>query len=735
MNASRGAMLFLLSISAGDGLRAQTAGVAVAESPIPSGWNRGFGLQRDAEDLFGIGPGYKARFTAAGVELTPVMGPAAPRSFPLAFALDSVRRGDSAIYEAPAQGVLPNEEGFLARYERDFFVERYAVRPEGLELSFLFDFLPAGAGDLVVRGRITTDLRAPAVDAARDGIVFEVEALGGVSFGAVTGIDAEGNRAAGWLRFDGTHLDLVLPGSFVDEAVFPLVLDPLIGPTVPITGGYDLDPDVAYDATYDVYLVVWERTFSSTDHDVLGQRFLSTGAMLGMPIPIQTSADSDNPAVANVAASDRFLVVWRHASAVFYDVAMRAVNAYDGAMSNTAFNILAPGVTGLDVGGQTASAPGAPTAIVVRSSSAGLAAYPANVPAGGDPSWIGAGFTVTTNPDDDDLSITSHGGNAGRFLVAWERFVPGNGNRDLYGAVVSSSGIVAGPAILSADLVADEENPDCAAKDDSHFMVVYEKQPAGDTGHNDVACRAVTFNPGSPGSLTVSNESLLASGSSFDQVSPAIDFAQVKYLVAYATRIMLGSASFNIFALGVDPNGCVPCEPAVAVDTSSTIDNFPRIAARYSGGTPGVGDDAMLVWQSISATDGEVKAQRLEAIGAGGSVVDLGGGCGAGGTITVNGPVALGNSSFAYGLTGAAGSPVALVLSPTLGNFACGPCTLKPGLDIVLAVPAPFLSPTPCSLALYGATLYAQWIVATPGGCPIAPPLALSSAISVTIGT
>jgi hypothetical protein len=729
VNASRGAILLLLSISAGHDLRAQTAGVALPETSAPPGWNRGFGLQRADGELWGIGPGYKARFTAGGIEITPVMGPAAPRSFPLAFALESVRRGDSAIYEAPAQGVVPSEEGPVARYERDLFVERYEVRPDGVELSFRFDFLPPGTGDLVVRGRVTTELLAPAVDAAREGILFEVEGLGGVSIGAVTGIDAEGNRASGWLRFDGTHLDLVLPGSFVGEAVFPLVLDPLIGPTVPITGGYDLDPDVAYDATYDVYLVVWERTFSSTNHDILGQRISSTGALVGGTIAISTTYDSANPVAANVGNQDKFVVAYQvwGSTPGFTQVLIRSVNAINGnpGIEDVILSDPAQTAVNFDVGGSTISN----YAIVVTDdSTGGVSMVRFNLFTNQTEPFVTIAGSSSYNP-----AITKHGGGVDLFLVVWEAGIPG-GQKNLWGRLVSGSGGIASFAQpISMDSVSDEENPDCATSDGTQFMVVYEKQPGGTTGHNDVACRAVTFNPGAPGTLSVSNESLLASGSSFDQVSPAVDFAKTKYLVAYATRIMLGSASFNIFAMGVDPNGCVPCEPAVPVDTSSTIDNFPDIAARFSGGA--AGDEAMLVWQSISATDGEVKAQRLEAIGAGGAVVDLGGGCGAGGTITVNGPVALGNSSFAYGLSGAGGSPVALVLSPTLGNLSCGPCTLKPGFDIVLAVPAPFLSPTPCSLALYGATLYAQWIVATPGGCPIAPPLALSSAISVTIGT
>ena len=381
--------LVLFAVFADHALRAQAVGVSIPEDSVPASWNRGFGLQRADGDLWGIGPSYKARFTAAGVEFTPVMGPAAPKSFPLVFSLESVRRGDALIYEAPPGGIEPNQQGAVARYERGTFVEAYEVRGEGIEQTFRFESLPQGTGELIVRGRLTTELLAPAVDSASEGIRFEIGDLGGVSFGSVTGIDADGNRAAGWLRLEEGHLELGLPGEFVDEAPFPLLLDPLIGSTVTITGGYDLDPDVAYDATVDVYLVVWERMISSTNYDVLGQRFSSAGALLGAPIPIST-IDARGPAVANLGAIDRFIVVWRHVSTT-NPWSARTVNPIDG---STGLEIgclvgtpcTGSASTGLDVSGYAGNDPiYASSAVVVFSdpSSSGIRYRVVNVSTNG----------------------------------------------------------------------------------------------------------------------------------------------------------------------------------------------------------------------------------------------------------------------------------------------------------------------------------------------------------------
>ena len=113
----------------------------------------------------------------------------------------------------------------------------------------MLDALPPGSGDLVVRGRIVTDLACATPDVKVDSLAFEVPGaphLGGIAIGEVTGIDAAGERAAGWMRCDGDTLDLVLPASFVDGARLPLVLDPLISTAGTVqVGGDPKRPDAA----------------------------------------------------------------------------------------------------------------------------------------------------------------------------------------------------------------------------------------------------------------------------------------------------------------------------------------------------------------------------------------------------------------------------------------------------------------------------------------------------------
>jgi hypothetical protein len=719
--------------------------LAELHTPLPDGWDRGFGLQRLDGALLGLGPRYLVRFEPTGFALTPALGTAAPKARPLAFSLDSVWRGEARLYQSPREGVVPVEEGPFVRYDRGFLIESYEVRQDGIEQSFRFDALPPGTGDLVVRGRVRTELPAPPAGAVAEGLRFEVQGLGGVSIGAVTGIDADGRRAAGTLRFDGTFVELALPAAFVETAALPLVLDPLIGPSITITGADDRAPDVAYNARFDVYLAVWQRSFGASTRTIFVQRFSSMGELLGTPALIGGFLlfDMLRPTVANVNGTDQFLVVYQsnNLSLGSSQLAGRTVQATDGSLiGNTVEVAHSPVLLDFepDLGGHTGALNDGTHAVVAYRTLDGLRARSIFVPRADEP-VPGPTAVLSSNPDDRAPALPKISGGAGRFLVVWERLVPANGGRDLYAAAVNpTAGIIASPTRLSSDPAADEEHPACATADGTHFLVAYEKQPGGTADHHDVACRMVAF---SPGTLTIGSESILAGGE-FDQTSPCVDFAGPKALVGWRST---GGLPFQngLYVRGFDRTTCAPCEPPVQFATSlaGVVHDFPEIAARYGGGL--LRDEAMLVWEAVSSTEGpDVKARLVEALG-GGPVVDLGGGCGAGGTASVNGPVAIGNPAFAFTLAGAPPGATAAVFNVNLPGapVVCGSCSLTP---FYFAIPYPllfggarFALPLPCELGLLGATVEVQWTVLESGSnpCPAARGASFSNRLQVTVGT
>ena len=234
-------------------------------------------IQRAADGTaIAVGTDYRVHFGHGGVVFTAASTPttAAAAADTLQFTLVAVRRGDDRLWTGPATAT-PNAADHQVRYLRSpQLTEVYDLRAGGVEQSFVFAQRPAGHGDLVVRGAITT--RLPLAGCSDDGVRYERDGRG-VHFGAVTGVDANGATVRGSIRAGADFVEWVLPASFVEHAAYPLVLDPLIGSAISIastSGTDDVLPNVAYDTSSNRYLVVWNLVVNTNVAEVRGQ-FLS----------------------------------------------------------------------------------------------------------------------------------------------------------------------------------------------------------------------------------------------------------------------------------------------------------------------------------------------------------------------------------------------------------------------------------------------------------------------------
>ena len=130
--------------------------------------------------------------------------------------VQSIARGSSAVWVASGPGAAPRAEGDAAVYDRAPGVaERFSVSADGVELSYVFSRPLAGEGDLVVRLRVESPLRAEPGEHP-GGVAFLGDDASGVRIGGVTGIDARGATTKGTLHYRNGHLELVLPAAFVD---------------------------------------------------------------------------------------------------------------------------------------------------------------------------------------------------------------------------------------------------------------------------------------------------------------------------------------------------------------------------------------------------------------------------------------------------------------------------------------------------------------------------------------
>lgn len=678
-----------------------------------------------------FGRDFVARFDTDSFEFVPTV-PDAVRRDAWRFRVTAVGRGTRM-----GNGTLPAGQQAVSdqrvSYARPGFVERYDIRADGVEQSFVFDALPTGAGDLVVRGRVTTELRVDAEGVPADELHFRAADDTGVRVGAVTGIDARGRTAAGRMRYTNGVLELVLPASFVDEAELPLVLDPLIGtirsPSVPWAA--DSDPDVAYDETNDISLVVFGRRDPASSPAVRGQRVRPDGTVVGESFQI---ANGESPMVGNVASRDAFVVAYLRDDKLY----ARRVDAATAAVSPETMLDADPATILYDVGNSSSAqrdqvpvayyrpwagpGPGDALGLSVRVPSTG-----APLVAGSFSYYLEAIiFGTSGNAIPYTARLCEIDSMPGYYLCAFDEwgFCTG-GSRHVRLSLVDPDGrrlqtVQVSPVVLGGS------SPDVAGEG-SDFVVVYEQT---DTG---IVCQEISVVAGSLvlGTQTVVETSPVPKGRGQCVRCPSLARADGSYLLGF-------QRSGQNFVASLDPSTCGPCEGELTLGLGPESALSPAIRARTRAGRPAT--EAMLAWARSDRGRQWVEVSAFRADD--GVVSDLGGGCAQGGRATVSCARA-GNATFTHEVRDAAPQAQALLaLGVGSSAFPCGPCTLVPDLAMPVVVAfsgttnergrASTTTPLPALPNLVGAVLIEQWLVVSGSGCPLIG-MALSNGLAVEI--
>ena len=86
------------------------------------------------------------------------------------------------------------------------------------------------------------------------------------------------------------------------------------------TGWLADEPALAYDAEHDQVRLVWTADVVASDFEIRSRRFTSALAAIGgtveTPISATAAGDSRSPAIADLPAEDRYLIVWEGDAAV-----------------------------------------------------------------------------------------------------------------------------------------------------------------------------------------------------------------------------------------------------------------------------------------------------------------------------------------------------------------------------------------------------------------------------------
>jgi hypothetical protein len=737
--------LVLLPLLSGSLLLAQATGPA---SPVATARACGVldshGIAEADGPPLAIGPDYRARFEPGRVTFTPALGSRAPRTLPLAWSFVAVERDGGALAADPR--AEPQVDGDAVTYAHGAgLLERYDARRDGIEQSFVLSVLPPGTGDLVVRLELASELPGQPVDR---GARFSVPGVGGVSFGAVTGVDAGGASAPGTVLVGERSLALVLPAEFVDRARLPLVVDPLVGTWFPVDGGDtdDVLPDVAYDRDTDTFLAVWRRRISLTDSDVRGRRFDAAGNVLGavLQFEIDDTRMAVDAKIANVNVRDRFFVIWRERSELTGPAKLvgRSVTAapIGAGTLGTTTTIAEPaaGVVLADVGGERRDVHD-DVVVVWSQADYGIRARAVQVNQDGTVSKFSVKDVAVSSGGDDwkEPVISKSAGENGRFLVAFRN---DSSSTQISARVLNTS---ATPIGAQRDDVAPTSPfymTGYEVDGDGEFFAVVWAQPED-----------VSVVPGAivgrqlrlqQGELELGPFTTIHDDPVEIENYPAVAYTGDHFVVAWIDQ----SAGFPVepfspHAIALDAFTLQPCGPESAV-AFSTGNSSPSIVGRYAGGddpVEGALPDATLVWSSYDAASdqSDVRAMSFETLT---DVDELAPDCG-GGLAYASGAI-VGNESFTLRLDG--GPPFTLVfLAIAFGAnpIACGPCTIVPDVTLPSTVLIATATdgagaaayPAPLAPGLPELTAYAQWAAISGAACDLFLGLDLSSGISFDV--
>lgn len=686
--------------------RAETPGLDLASIAA-----RSCGVSELDGRTVATGPGYVAHLGAEALRFE--AGAAA-----LELKLLCVERGGERVLGAPAhERPLACGDFAAARAPWSGVSERYDARPEGLEHSFVFD-RPLGArGDLVVRFAAS----------------FSRDALAQISIGAVTGIDANGARAAGAVTIGADEVEYRLPASFVDAASWPLVLDPLLGSSILIDGSLIArEFDVAYSGSSDNYLVAWRNAKGSVDlglssypvGNILAQRISSSGALLGSQIALDLSERARLPKVGWCRNPNRYGVVWAR-----YDLAPQADLYACGVLASTGAASLG-GTLMFTL--ETNELPVALTSEPTTADDELLLIYgphdpifggsPARylrqitVPSSGVP--VVAGSIVTLSATGNRFQISKQGGDAGRYVVVW----------DDTGAIHGQAFNRNAAALTSALLLADTTQNDFAPFVDgngTHFVIGWTRF---DAATSDDGARYQSFRYVDPGTgptlQSITSTQNLADTTTFDEKVTGVSFTSEGALVSWreltpqtdvGTGYLRHVDNLSLAQIGADVVLHAPLYSQTEIP----------IATQFQGIAPSelvdsnTRDEGLAVWCAgttgfLQPTELELRAQRF---GCPGRVVDLGGECGKGGAAFAPGATP-GNGGFQLRLDSASAAVSAFaLLGGGWSGFGCGTCALRVDPSTLIVLPRTTSSSgtafvqqaIPNSSVLIGATFAVQW--------------------------
>jgi hypothetical protein len=421
--------------------------------------------EHGAYGLWAAGPDYKVAF-GRGFTFYPVLGEAYTENLPLAWRTQRVAVGARVLVdETSTSRAIWGDWRYELRYPE--ITEAYDVLREGVEQTFVLH-RPAGVGDLVVSGRITSKLRAALAPAGHQTVSF-ADAAGRelVVYGKAFAIDAAGRRLELTTCFDGESVELRVPAVWLAGAEYPVVVDPLTSRT-PLALGGSLGetrrPNIARDDGNNQLMAVYTRFSSLTDMDAWARLRGDDFAHVALAYTdITDSWSTSRASVAFVTGSSKWVVALQR-NALLTGASLVVYVHDDG---NTTQNsgstmFLAKPANAFDqrpsVGGSATIAIGG-LALLVFQRDLGASSTPASRVHGVTIDPLNLTFGTVrdlhtngsiTSFDAEYPSVTANAATGGSWIVVWQEYNDANANDDwdIIAQRVRGNGTLAGDAVL-----------------------------------------------------------------------------------------------------------------------------------------------------------------------------------------------------------------------------------------------------------------------------------------------
>jgi hypothetical protein len=194
---------------------------------------------------------YQAEFDENGMSLGLVSSP----DTKITFRTLEISRGDVVHHQSDSEPISFWFAGNTAQTllnQASGLVEHHETRTEGVKVTWMLPSQPEGQGSLIIEAEVL-------------GLSYANEfGKSKITVGPTDVIDSVGRKWTVESVVDGDALLIEVPADVLDQAVYPLAVDPIIGPefglgeTVAVTAAQSSSRNLAVAAGNDYFLILWQ---------------------------------------------------------------------------------------------------------------------------------------------------------------------------------------------------------------------------------------------------------------------------------------------------------------------------------------------------------------------------------------------------------------------------------------------------------------------------------------------